>query len=336
MLVIKLFILLLLIICLIYIIYDQYYNNYLIGSKDNFLPVIKYVYNNSHYKNYKKFNPSLIYDKDENCFHVIVRVCNYTLIDPKFVLFHLTNSNVKSYNLYQKMNPSLTHVYSSHIINIDDTFYNNNSNKNKFQGLEDARIIRYKKEYYIYGTWRNQNLISNIMLIKLDNNFNVSEQILFYDDQIQKNWISIINNDKLYFIKWIYPFELLLFDDNSKTVKPVFKDENNNNNNLKDLRGGSQTIEIKEGYLAITHIQGSTHQYYHQFILFDKTFPFKPIAVSNNFTIEDNFDKLFFVEFANGLSLSDKENEIIVTYGRFDALPKFKKYKLNEILLSLK
>lgn len=300
--------------------------NYFSGDSENFIVSDKHEYNK-----YAKFNPSIYYDGKYN--HVLIRLSNLSplRISVLFDIFIFKNK-IKNYILYQKMNKELTEIYEMKIINIKYPI----SEKQKSIGMEDARIIYWKKSFYMYGAlWCHPYETTNIALCKLSDKFDVEKITVFKEKNIQKNWISLIKDDELYFIKHICPFELYKYDENNDRAISVYTNKNITEE-FKNIRGGSPCIPFEykkyKGYLAITHKRNNFIDYKHQFIVFNGEYPFEPIWKSKDFIIDKNNKR--GIEFACGLTQIDEKN-VIVTFGRFDNYAKYKKYTFEEIFYTI-
>jgi len=299
------------------------------------------------YKGFSAFNPSIFYDDKNKEYNVLIRVSNacpvkiYNLVDT-FIL----KNKIHSYVLHQKMNNNLSEVLESKIINVDYPILpiskNNNKQIQKSFGLEDARLIRFKDKWYMYGSFYSPTTLTmNVMLIRLSDDLSIIEKYyLFESKTTQKNWISLIHNNTLYFVKYLYPFELLQFDENNGIVVDSYKSKDNSSEIFKNLRGGTQSIPIDyknwKGYLCVTHKRIHPLNYKHQFVLLSSEYPFEPIWKSTDFVIDDS--QRSGIEFACGLSnyfdendKNDNNKSVIVTFGRFDYYSNYKIYKLSEI-----
>lgn len=313
-------------------------DKFMYGRSEHFLIDDNIVKN---YPNYKFYNPC-VYDNGTHC-HLVFRgsnYCNFAL--DTFLSANLLKRLPVSDVFYQKMDRNFTKVFSSHIINIPKLF-----NKVKFIGLEDPRIIFWDNNYYIYGSYAVGPTLINVMMAKLDPSMHISETYLYKTNTVDKNWTPVIDNKSLYFIRHINPFELYEFKtpttepdhiiDGVKcytcTLPMVYSHPTLSVISTK-IHGGSPSVLIPSvGRLCITHIVKRTQCIYiHQFVLLEEKYPYMPIAISNDFTI-DQQGMDFCVEFSSGLIVRDKT--IIVTFGRFDKYVKYKTYNLDDVLHSL-
>lgn len=320
-----------------------YSNNYISGKCEHFTLKVP-----TEYKDFTAFNPSIHFDGIYN--HTLIRLSNACPMKINgFINTFILSNDIHSHILYQKMDKDLKTIIDSKIIEIDQPYA---TAKQNVYGLEDARIINWKNCFYLYGSFLSPpyNKI-NIALFKLNPDFSVNKYCIFKDKSTQKNWISLIDNDQLYFIKHIYPFELCKFtegteaegtdtesdDDNNdlgkvSSVYKIDKENLDNYSEYENIRGGSPAIFFKyknfEGYLCITHTQKFRFNYLHQFIVLSKEYPFLPIWKSKDFIIDKN--GMSGIEFSSGLTQINN-NEVIVTFGRFDYSPNYRIFSFEEI-----
>jgi hypothetical protein len=191
----------------------------------------------------------------------------------------------------------------------------------EFVGLEDARLFKWDDKLYLCGVRRDTTTNG-------EGRMELSQ--IFFDDgeaieisrirmpapgdnksYCEKNWMPIL--DKPYhFVKWTNPTEVVHFDIETNTTTQVhlgkFKEM------PADLRGGSQVIPYKDGYLALNHetylynseAGRKDGTYRHRFTYWDKNW--------NLISFSDNFSFLGAkIEFCCGLS--KRENDFIITFG---------------------
>lgn len=158
----------------------------------------------------------------------------------------------------------------------------------EFIGLEDARIVIWDSTIYLTGVRRDIDNIGTgrmeLSKIIVDDKYNVKEVERYRipapdgdGSYCEKNWMPII--DKPYhYVKWTNPTQIVKCDifSNTVTCDSVFIGEAENLD--YDLRGGSQVIPYKNGYLALNHITylfkseagRKNGNYKHQFTYWDK------------------------------------------------------------------
>ena len=197
----------------------------------------------------------------------------------------------------------------------------------EFWGLEDARLVRWDNKLYMTGVRRDCNTIGS-------GRMELSE-IEIADDQVvevsrtrvpivgepgenqaycEKNWMPII--DKPYhYVKWGNPTEVVKFDmKKDRTIQIAHTDYETIPH---DLRGGSQVIPFRDGYLGLHHITYLTKvpagrrdgKYRHQFTYWDKNW--NPIKRSKVFSFLSGK-----VEFTCGLA--EYQDSYLITFGFMD------------------
>lgn len=273
------------------------------------------------------FNPSVFVD--EGKIYVNIRHCQYTLYHselnnyehmwgPLLYLNPQNDQTLTTTNYLCELNSSLI---------IEKVYKVNTSNFDKkplwtFIGLEDARLVKWDNKYYLSGVRRDLDTKGTgrmeLSEIKIEDK-SVEE---IRRDRIpapdpdnsycEKNWVPIL--DKPYhYVKWSNPVEIVKYCPEEKTCKTVFLGELDNNC-VTNLRGGSQVIPYKDGYLTIHHItylykseQGRKNATYrHQFTYWDRDF-----NVIKRSKIFDFMDAK--IEFCCGMS---KYNEdYLITFG---------------------
>jgi len=193
-----------------------------------------------------------------------------------------------------------------------------------FHGLEDARLVRWDNKLYMTGVRRDCNTIGS-------GRMELSE-IEIYEDSVkevsrtrvpvvgepgeissycEKNWMPI--TDKPYhYVKWGNPTEVVKYDiDKDRTIQVAHTDYQSIPH---DLRGGSQVIPYKDGYLGLHHITYLTKvpagrrdgQYRHQFTYWDKDW--NVIKRSRVFDFMDGH-----IEFSCGMAKHN--NDYLITFG---------------------
>ena len=238
------------------------------------------------------FNPSVYVDNGNII--VNIRHCQYTLYHSEThqyehqwgPLLYLNPDNDQSLtttNYFCLLNSDLDIVKFSKV----DTSLLDKKPLWEFVGLEDARIVIWNDKYYITGVRRDIDTIGT-------GRMELSE-IIFESDTIkevaryripspdgdgsycEKNWMPVLDKP-FHYVKWTNPTQVVKCDITSDkvTCDSIFIGEKENLN--YDLRGGSQVISYKDGYLALNHITylykskagRKDGTYRHQFTYWDK------------------------------------------------------------------
>jgi hypothetical protein len=130
----------------------------------------------------------------------------------------------------------------------------------EFVGLEDARLIKWNDRYYLTGVRRDLDTIGTgrMELSELEfSDSSVKEVSRFRipgpppdDEYCNKNWMPILDKP-FHFIKWTNGTQVVkVIPEENRTETVVLKDWVQA---PKDLRGGSQVLSYKDGYLTINH-----------------------------------------------------------------------------------
>jgi predicted GH43/DUF377 family glycosyl hydrolase len=191
----------------------------------------------------------------------------------------------------------------------------------EFVGLEDARLFNWEGKLYLCGVRRDttthgegrmelselqiaNNTIKEISRVRIpapgDNK-----------SYCEKNWMPILDQP-YHFVKWTNPVEVVKFDLQSQTTTQVHLGEHKQMS--ADLRGGSQVIPYKNGYLTLNHetylynseAGRKDGTYRHRFTYWDKNW--------NVISHSDNFEFLGGkIEFSCGLA--KRENDFLISFG---------------------
>ena len=188
----------------------------------------------------------------------------------------------------------------------------------EFVGLEDARLVNWDDKMQLTGVRRDTttNGVGRMELSELKNNFKeISRKRIDAIDSnsyCEKNWMPILDMP-YHYVKWTCPTEVVKYDINTSITTQVSLVEQDVSFK-RDLRGGSQVIQYKDYYVALTHEvdlwndeQGRKDaQYYHRFIVWDK-----------DWNIVYNSDEFKFadarIEFSCGIHF--EKNELLITFG---------------------
>jgi len=194
----------------------------------------------------------------------------------------------------------------------------------EFIGLEDVRLIKWDNEYYTTGVRRDikPNGEGRMELCKIEQLSNgVWKETTRLrieppndpDSYCEKNWMPILDQP-FHYVKWSNPTEAVKIfpDGTSKTIAltdytPI----------PRDVRGGSQVMPYRDGYLALTHevdlfkseVGRKDGVYRHRFIYWDKNWNIK--HYTGDFSIMGAQ-----VEFSVGMA--QKDDDIYITFGYQD------------------
>ena len=275
------------------------------------------------------FNPSVFVDGND--IFVNIRHCQYTL-------YHSEKNNYEhQWGPLLYLNPendiSLTTTNYFGILdeNLILTSFDKIDTSNfdrkplwEFVGLEDCRIVKWEEKFYLCGVRRDTttNGVGRMELSEIDipNSF---EEINRHripvpensDSYCEKNWMPILDQP-YHFVKWSNPVQIVKYDIKTNTTKTVFLG-NLKENMMQNLRGGSQVMPYKDGYICIHHItylfrseqDRKNATYRHVFTYWDKNW--------NVLKQSKQFDFMGAnIEFCCGMS--KYKDDYIITFGLQD------------------
>lgn len=143
----------------------------------------------------------------------------------------------------------------------------------------------------------------------------------------EKNWMPVIDNDQMRFLRWDKTVRILDADGNTITQhEPQLGSEY--------FRGGSQGIPFDNGWLFLIHEKHVLHRtqrirYMHRFVWLDSNFEFKKL--SNLFYIKEPA-----LEYIAGAAIHPNNDELIAVVTVDEIENHFVKFKLSEIRQILK
>lgn len=191
----------------------------------------------------------------------------------------------------------------------------------EFIGLEDARLFKWNGKFYLSGVRRDTTTHGEGRMELSEISFQDGKVIEVSRERIpapgnndsycEKNWVPIL--DKPYhFVKWTNPTEVVQYIPENGTTLQVHLGEYISM--PADLRGGSQIIPYKNGYLGLNHetylysseAGRKDGTYRHRFTYWDKNW--------NVICFSENFNFLGAkIEFSCGLAKRD--NDFLITFG---------------------
>jgi hypothetical protein len=210
-------------------------------------------------------NPSVLVDDGKIL--VNVRHIQYTLYHSELQkyehqygpLVYLNPENdisLTTTNFICELNEDLNIVYWSKV----DTSGFDKQPLWEFVGLEDARLVKWDDKYYLTGVRRDLDTIGTgrMELSEIEFTENSVREISRFripspppdTEYCSKNWMPILDMP-FHYVKWTNGTEIVkVTPEENKTEQVVVK---NWVHATKDLRGGSQVIPYKDGYLTINH-----------------------------------------------------------------------------------
>ncbi len=130
----------------------------------------------------------------------------------------------------------------------------------EFVGLEDARLVRWNDKFYLTGVRRDLDTIGTgrMELSELEFSENTVKEVSRFripspppdTEYCSKNWMPILDMP-FHYVKWTNGTEIVkVTPEENKTESIIQKDWIQA---PKDLRGGSQVLSYKDGYIALNH-----------------------------------------------------------------------------------
>ena len=263
---------------------------------------------------------------------VNIRNVNYTLYHSELNRFehmwgplayiHPENDmHLRTTNFIAELDDNLDTVYYS---KIDTSQFDTYEPQWDFVGLEDVRLINWNNTIYAIGVRRDLDKIGTgrMEISQLEFTSNGVKEILRHriPGQLPDNEYCVKNctpiEDKpFHLLKWTNPTAIMKFDISGKETE-VFE-TTEYIPGFNDMRGGSQVIKYKDGYLTLIHEtelysseQGRKDATYrHRFVVWDKDFK------------NQRFSKLFSfmnmkIEFCCGLA--EYKDDFLITFGAQD------------------
>ena len=275
-------------------------------------------------------NPSILV-VDERII-VNIRNVNYTLYHSELNKFehmwgplsyiHPENDMfLRTVNYIAELDDNLNVCYYS---KIDTSLFDTYQPQWDFVGLEDVRLINWEDRIYAIGVRRDLDTkgTGRMELSELEFNGASVKEISRYripgpppdNEYCMKNCTPIEGNP-FHLLKWTNPTALMKFDPNGGETE-VFQTSEYIPMPL-DMRGGSQVIKYKDGYLSIIH---ETDLYNSEQGRKDATYRHRFVYWDNNFKIK-KFSNVFSflnmkIEFCCGMA--EYKDDYLITFGASD------------------
>ena len=272
------------------------------------------------------FNPSVLIVNDKIL--VNVRHCQYTLYHAEL------NKYEHQYGPLVYLNPEndISLTTTNYICELDkdlNIIHLSNVNTSaldqkplwEFVGLEDARLICWNNKFYLTGVRRDTttNGQGRMELSELEiTDTEVKEVSRFripppndVNSYCEKNWMPILDQP-FHYVKWTNGTEIVKVDVENQTCETVVLKDCVPA--PKDLRGGSQVIPYKDGYLTLNHETDlykseagrKEATYRHRFTYWDKDWNIQKFSEVFSFLDAK-------IEFACGIA--KYKNDYLITFG---------------------
>lgn len=263
---------------------------------------------------------------------VNIRNVNYTLYHSELNRFehvwgplsyiHPENDmHLRTVNYISELDENLDTI---HYTKVDTSNFDTYPPQWEFVGLEDVRLIRWNNKVYAIGVRRDLDTkgTGRMELSELEFTETEVKEVSRYripgpppDDEYCMKNCTPIEDKPFHLVKWTNPTAIMKFDPNGSDT--VVYTTNDYKTGYNDMRGGSQIIRYKDGYLTLIHEtelynseQGRKDATYrHRFVYWDKDFKFQ------------KFSKLFSflnmkIEFCCGLA--ECKDNFLITFGAQD------------------
>ena len=260
---------------------------------------------------------------------VNIRNVNYTLYHAELNRFehmwgpltyiHPENDiHLRTTNYVAELNDNLDVVYYS---KIDTSSFDTYQPQWEFVGLEDVRLIEWENKIYGIGVRRDLDNIGTgrMELSELEFSDTQVKEVSRYripgpppDKEYCMKNCTPIEGLPFHLLKWTNPTAIMEFHPDGRETK--VHEMNNYIPGYNDMRGGSQVIKWKNGYLTLIHEtelytseQGRKDATYrHRFVYWDKDFK------------NQKFSKLFSflnmkIEFCCGMCVHN--DDFLITFG---------------------
>lgn len=285
---------------------------------------------NSMYPSY--CNPSIFYDKEKDLFRLIQRNVSYTLHHThrdhwtpwgplQYAIPQERFDWLETRNFYGECKDPMKDDWNFHEIAMHER-----QQQWSFRGLEDARIVDWEGNLYAIGVRRDDNKsgVGRMNATLLDPETHDEQYTIKIkapgDDKAYciKNQ-SIITDMPYHLIDTFNPLHIIRFDayGNVKTVVKKDKVEGLSDEGYDMMRGSTQTIPWKDGYLTIVHTctmwytanKRKYARYVHAFVEYDGEWNIR--RMSPLFSFNDDM-----VEFCCGLT--QKDNDLYISFALQD------------------
>lgn len=262
---------------------------------------------------------------------VNIRNVNYTLYHSELNRFehmwgplsyiHPENDmHLRTTNYIAELNDDLDIIQYT---KIDTSQFDNYKPQWDFVGLEDCRLVEWENKLYLCGVRRDLDTkgTGRMELSEIVINGSTVKEVSRYripgpppdTEYCMKNCTPILDKP-FHLLKWTNPTALMKFDISGKETE-IF--EYSSPKLETDLRGGSQVIPYKNGYLSVLHEtnlytseQGKKNATYrHRFVVWDKDFKLQKVSKLFSFL---NMK----IEFCCGMC--EYKNDYLITFGAQD------------------
>lgn len=288
-------------------------------------------------------NPSVLIYQDKIL--VNLRNVNYTLYHSELNRFehmwgplsyiHPENDmHLRTTNYLAELNDELN---ITHYSKIDTSDFDTYKPQWDFVGLEDLRLVEWENKLYGIGVRRDLDSqgTGRMEISELEISESSVKEVFRYripgpppdNEYCMKNCTPILDRP-FHLLKWSNPTALMKFDITGKESKIIETGSYSPSNT--DLRGGSQVLPYKDGYISILH---ETHLYNSEQGRKNATYRHRFVVWNQDFQIQ-KVSKLFSfmnmkIEFCCGLA--EYQDDYLITFGAQDNVAYILKVSKNVV-----
>lgn len=252
------------------------------------------------------FNPSVAADGDG--FALILRTANYRI--QQGVLHR--DGTLRNVNYLLGLDGGLA---VTSIAPIEDRADGPPRFPSQIQGYEDCRLIRVGDDWFASATVcdLDPDERRRMALLRLDDA--AITEVLPLDgpdpERHEKNWMPFVAGGTLHFVYACGPTVVLRCDTVTGAVEEVARAEAPEG--AAALRGGSQGVEVEDGWLFVVHEVDRAERkprYLHRFVRLDRAFRLAAVSAPFTFTSDR-------VEFCAGMAR--RGDDLVLSFGISDA-----------------
>lgn len=183
--------------------------------------------------------------------------------------------------------------------------------------LEDPRLFKWRRENWLIGAigvfdnaYFTKPIMGKICETNETDKINLDNLTLFQGpikERMERNWMPLIKDHKLYLIYLYDPYIIFEFDPKNNNLVNFINDLPKFDFSM--FRGSAAPIKFEDGYLMLIHeliSNGKIRNYTHRFLYLDKNF--KITKLSRPFIFYN-----IGVEFCCGIIVDHKNERLIMT-----------------------
>lgn len=302
------------------------------------------MFDHKDWKDFRAYNPSVTYCREQSQLYYTYRVSNYTMCrEMPNTLFFPKRNQIKSFIIISTEDKRVFAV----------KLPSNLASNGCVQGFEDPRTFIHNNKFYIVANVHSrlncdtQMFLVSFPLSDITDNGNFTQvqsitpsQILPLEtsnpkdrNQMQKNWMPfVLNNNHICFVYSVNPHIIYKCDESTGECTKLA--ETTNPTISTSIRGGSQVQFYKGQYIAFTH-KRDANRYRTQIYAFSPQYPYHVTHITDDFMFATgaNVSNLL-VQFVAGFDI--KDDIAYVTYGEQDCHAKVCRIPMKRIMDALK